>query len=75
MQSRNEEFLLNVKNEEAGRPRWTLIDFIYFSGVIMTTVGLGDILPNSSIARLVVLSESVTAVFYLAFGLAFLWPK
>jgi hypothetical protein len=75
VQTRKEEFLLYVKNEESGHPRWTLFDFIYFSGIIMTTVGLGDILPNSSFARLIVLSESVTAVFYVGFGLAFLWPN
>ncbi len=39
---------------------WRFIDFLYFSTVIQTTVGLGDILPNSTTVRsLVVLQVMV----------------
>lgn len=33
---------------------WSFWDFFYFSTVIQTTVGLGDILPNSTVVRMVV---------------------
>ncbi len=30
---------------------WSILDFIYFSTIIQATVGLGDILPNSTLVR------------------------
>ncbi len=33
---------------------WSFWDFFYFSTIIQTTVGLGDILPNSTLVRMVV---------------------
>jgi hypothetical protein len=36
---------------------WSLIDFIYFSTIIQATVGFGDILPNSSLVRLLVVLQ------------------
>jgi Ion channel len=36
---------------------WSLLDFIYFSTVIQATVGLGDILPNSTVVRCVVAAQ------------------
>lgn len=39
-------------------------DFIYFSIVTVTTTGFGDILPHSSIARLIVCSEIIFGVLF-----------
>jgi len=38
---------------------WSYWDFLYFSVIIQTTVGLGDILPNSTAVRLVVAGQVV----------------
>lgn len=32
---------------------WFFWDFLYFSTIVQTTVGFGDILPNSTVVRLV----------------------
>ncbi len=41
-------------------------DFIYFSFVTLTTLGFGDLLPVSPIARFLVYMEAVVGVFYMA---------
>ncbi|MCK5697213.1 MAG: two pore domain potassium channel family protein [Gammaproteobacteria bacterium] len=43
-----------------------LPDVIYFSFVTITTLGFGDILPISSLARFFVYMESVIGIFYMA---------
>jgi hypothetical protein len=43
-----------------------LPDFIYFSFVSLTTLGFGDMLPISPLARFLVYMEAVTGVFYMA---------
>jgi|GEM_PF-4510935 len=45
------------------------IDFFYFSTITMTTTGYGDITPNSSSVRLIVVIQTVYGVMFLAFGL------
>ncbi len=44
----------------------SLPDFIYFSFVTLTTLGFGDLLPVSPLARFLVYMEAVTGVFYMA---------
>lgn len=46
---------------------FNLWDFIYFSGITQTTVGFGDILPNSTRIRIVVLIQILWGYFLLAF--------
>ena len=36
---------------------WTFTDFLYFSTIIQSTVGLGDIQPNSTKVRAVVILQ------------------
>jgi hypothetical protein len=38
---------------------WSFWDFLYFSTVLQTTVGLGDILPNSTMVRKIVVLQLV----------------
>lgn len=38
---------------------WSLWDFLYFSVVVQTTMGLGDILPNSTKIRKLVMTQTL----------------
>jgi len=48
--------------------QWFMLfpDFVYFSFVCMTTLGLGDITPNLPVARFLVYLEAIVGQFYLA---------
>src|ERR1700741_1562126 len=46
-------------------------DFLYFSAVTITTVGYGDILPNSSRVRKLVMSESLAGVVIIGLCISF----
>jgi hypothetical protein len=41
-------------------------DFVYYSFVTLTTLGYGDVLPLTDLARTLAYLEAVTGVFYLA---------
>lgn len=43
---------------EANGIRYPLIDFLYYSAVTITTTGYGDILPNSTTVRTIVMFET-----------------
>ncbi|HBC97509.1 MAG TPA: metal transporter [Clostridium sp.] len=51
--------LKSVMNEKLRYPLW---NFMYFSAVTMTTLGYGDIVPNSTIVRILVMIETITGV-------------
>jgi Ion channel len=56
--SRRENALQLEKSFKAGSPMiWTFTDFLYFSTIIQSTVGLGDIQPNSTKVRAVVILQ------------------
>jgi hypothetical protein len=44
---------------------WNYFDFLYFSAITQTTVGYGDILPNSTLVRLFVLCQIVSGLAIL----------
>lgn len=44
---------------------WHFIDFLYFSTITQSTVGYGDILPNSSLVRMIVVSQIGLGYFIL----------
>ena len=44
---------------------WTYTDFVYFSAITQSTVGYGDILPNSTAVRRVVLAQLAIAYLLL----------
>lgn len=45
-----------------GRFKYSLVDFLYFSAVTITTVGYGDILPNSTRVRSLVMAEALLGI-------------
>jgi voltage-gated potassium channel Kch len=47
-------------------------ELLYFSLVTLSTVGYGDIVPLSGIARILTALEAVTGVLYIATTVAFL---
>ncbi|HEX8284137.1 MAG TPA: potassium channel family protein [Pyrinomonadaceae bacterium] len=59
---------------QAGIPEWNLIDFCYFSTSTMTTIGYGDIIPNNTLVRLVVMSQALVGVVLAGFAFSLLWP-
>ena len=48
---------------------WSIMDFIYFSTIIQATVGLGDILPNSTLVRCLVVSQVLIGYLILMVAL------
>jgi len=38
---------------------WRYFDFIYFSMITQSTVGYGDILPNSTVVRSIVVAQII----------------
>ena len=50
-------------------------DFIYFSFVTMTTLGYGDIIPISSLAKSITILVSISGQLYLAILVAMLVGK
>jgi hypothetical protein len=66
--------LLNVRLTQlpgSAHDIWSFWDFLYFSAVSQTTVGFGDILPNATGIRLLVVSQIVTGYALLVVLLNF----
>jgi hypothetical protein len=50
---------------------WGFFDFFYFSTITQTTVGYGDILPNSTIVRMLVSIQVIVGYFIIAIMINF----
>ena len=57
--------------EEEAPEVWSYWDFVYFSTVTQTTVGYGDIVPNSTSVRIIVVVQLVLGTALLVVGLNF----
>lgn len=65
--------LKTVQNEE---PKYPLNDYLYFSAVTLTSLGYGDILPYSSLARGLVMLETISGVLIIGILISSLfWNK
>jgi voltage-gated potassium channel len=65
--------LKNIQNEE---PNYPLNDYLYFSAVTLTSLGYGDILPYSSLARGLVMLETISGVIIIGLLVSSLfWNK
>jgi hypothetical protein len=54
---------------------YSLVDFLYFSAITITTVGFGDIVPHSQIVRVMVMLETVVGIVLIGiFGTKLLTP-
>lgn len=73
LRDERETLLAKVRAQIEGRPEWDILDFVYYSTVTLTTLGYGDIVPNSSLARFIVLLNSIAGVFFVAYALVALW--
>ncbi|QHQ61686.1 hypothetical protein Ana3638_13645 [Anaerocolumna sedimenticola] len=61
--------------ETQSKFKYPLIDFLYFSAVTITTLGYGDILPNSSLVRGLVMTETMIGAIILAISISFLYDR
>jgi hypothetical protein len=73
--SQRERHLQQLRVALSGQPEWGVGDFVYFSAITMSTVGFGDIVPNATFTRMLVLSQCITGVFFVAFAFYLLWPE
>lgn len=65
--------LKTIQNEE---PNYPLNDYLYFSAVTLTSLGYGDILPYSSLARGLVMLETISGVLIIGLLVSSLfWNK
>lgn len=55
---------------------WSYWDFLYFSTITQTTVGYGDILPNATYVRIIVILQVLIGVLFIGlFAVYFVSPK
>lgn len=65
-----------MKNIVQGKYYYSFWNFMYFSVVTITTLGYGDILPNSSVVRILVMLESISGVIIMGmFASCIFWNK
>jgi Ion channel len=56
-------------------PALTLVDAFYFSTVVATTLGFGDITPTTALGRIVVSGEAITGFVLFAFLTSTMYRK
>jgi hypothetical protein len=71
-EQRSRKSIQAIQAALASRPEWELLDFCYFSAITLTTVGYGDIVPNSRLVRMLVMSQAIIGIAYVGFALAIL---
>jgi len=59
------------KGLESENVNYQAIDFLYFSAVTITTLGFGDILPNSTIVRFVVMIETLLGLLIIGYFISY----
>jgi len=64
-----------LQNIVSGDVQYRLLDFVYFSMVTATTLGYGDILPNSSEIRSLVMTETFLGLILMGAIVAFAFSE
>ena len=65
-ETREQELRNSIEASNTGSPDvWSFWDFFYFSAITQFTVGYGDILPNATSVRLVVVLQTFVAALLL----------
>lgn len=65
-----------LKGVANGSFKYPLWNFLYFSAVTITTLGYGDILPNSTLVRVLVMFETIFGVVIIGmFASCLFWNK
>jgi voltage-gated potassium channel len=60
---------------QSGEIRYPYTDFLYFSAITITTLGYGDILPNSNTVRFLVMMEALLGILLAGFFISCLFIK
>ncbi len=55
--------------------RWTYVDAFYFTGVTLTTVGYGDLVPHTSLAKIFTVFLAFIGVSTFVFSLTVIAEK
>ncbi len=71
LSKRLSQIISQIKNSTPNIvPKWTYLDFLYFSTITQATVGYGDMLPNSKTVRFLVTIQTLLGVFLTVFLIA-----
>lgn len=54
---------------------WSYWDFLYFSVITQATVGYGDILPNSTTVRIIVMLQVLVGLVLVVFAINFVLQR
>lgn len=65
-----DQSIWSFKEVQLGTVPYPIIDFLYFSAVTLTTLGYGDILPNSSLTRAFVMLEALIGLILIGVFIA-----
>lgn len=63
------------KYETQSHFKYSFVDFLYFSAVTITSLGYGDILPNSTLVRGLVMTETIMGTIIMAISISFLYDR
>ena len=63
--------LIDAGLVEIALPAPTMVDAIYFSGAVYTSLGFGDIVPLSSAGKFLAVLESITGLVLIAWTASF----
>jgi hypothetical protein len=70
LQERRSKLKVKIKENIQMTSSWNFFDFLYFSTVTITTLGYGDIIPNSTPLRVTVITETIIGILFLAYALS-----